>query len=439
MKTRFLALLLCGCATAHSAASVTTQPFEEGVSVLDAGGVRVLVKREPHVKLVSAQLYLEGGVRNWTAENAGVERLALATAVAGGTETLPKAAFQEKLERLGSQLGSESTNDFAVVEAKGLRERWRPTFDLMADAVLHPALPEDEIEQQRQLQLSALRQEDEQPDSILEKLSHAMLYHGLPYANRAIGTPRSVAALRRGDLVRHLTDIRQKSRLLLVVVGDVDPGEIASWAKGAFGALPAGTWRPEPPTPPVFQKPEVRVVALPLPTTYILAAFPAPSWRSPDLPAAIVAMSALKEELFDEVRTKRNLSYAPAAGLSLGGLGAGYLYVTAEEPNTTLKVMLDVLHGEMAGKIDPAVLDGDKRIFLTHFLMRDEATDGIASLLGRAEILGGDWRIAGKLIDGVERVGPAQVAAFLKAYAKNFQTAVLGDPARIDQGLFNSI
>ncbi len=444
MKRILPALLFAACATAHPAGGVgpahadLAKPVESDVTVRDAGGVRVIVKRVPHVKLVTVQLYLEGGVRNWTAQDAGVERLALATAVAGGTTDLPKAAFQAKLEQLGSQIASESTEDFAVVEAKGLARTWRPTFDLLADAVLRPALPADEIEEQRQLQLSAIRQEDENPDSLLGKLSHEMLYHGLPYANRAVGTMRSVAALGRTDLVRHLDAIRQRSRLLVVAVGDVDPDEVAAWAKDAFGGLPQGSYRPEPPTPPVFQQPSVNVLALPLPTTYVLAAFPAPNWRSPDLPAAIVAMSALKEKLFDEVRTKRNLSYAPGAGLSLGGLGEGYLYVTAEQPNTTLGVMLDVLHSEAAGKIDPAVLEGDKRVFLTRFLMRDETTDGLASLLGRAEILGGDWRLAARLVDGVEKVGPAQVAAFLKAYARNFQTAVLGDPSRIDRGLFTS-
>ena len=61
--------------------------------------MQILVKRIPHEKLVAAELFIRGGVRNWTAEKAGVERLALETAVAGGTEKLPKAEFSRQPRR----------------------------------------------------------------------------------------------------------------------------------------------------------------------------------------------------------------------------------------------------------------------------------------------------------------------------------------------------
>ena len=88
--------------------------------------------------------------------------------------------------------------------------------------------------------------------------------------------------------------------------------------------------------------------------------------------------------------------------------------------------------------MDAESLEGDKRIFLTHFLMRDESTDGQASLLGRAQVLAGDWRIAGRLLDKVRLVTAEQVQAFLRQYVKNLQVIVLGDPSKIDQKLFTS-
>src|SRR5207245_9916765 len=43
-------------------------------------GMQVLVKRIPGAELVATQLYIRGRVRNWSAADAGVEQLALATA-----------------------------------------------------------------------------------------------------------------------------------------------------------------------------------------------------------------------------------------------------------------------------------------------------------------------------------------------------------------------
>jgi predicted Zn-dependent peptidase len=444
MKTPRLvlaALLLWSCATTSNGAAGSKDlatPLEQGVVETEVGSLQLLVKRVPNVKLVAAELFIRGGVRNWTADNAGVERLALETAVAGGTASLPKPEFSRRLAALGSQLGADSGDDFSVVEVKSLTERWRPSFDLLADALLHPALPQSEIELQRQLQLSGLRQEQEDPDALVAKEAHELLYRGTPYANRAIGTLPSVARLSRADLVAQLSKIRETSRWLLVVVGDVDPAEVAAWAASAFASVPPGSFRDQPIARPEFQKPELKIVEMPLPTTYVMATFPAPGWSDPQLALAAVAMNALREKLFEEVRTKRQLSYDPGASLSLEGSGEGSLSVTAEDPNRTLRVMLDVVHQLEAKPMDAESLEGDKRIFLTHFLMRNESTDGQASLLGRAQLMGGDWRLAGTLLDRVRQVTAEQVQQFLTRYVKNLQTVVLGDPAKIDRTLFTS-
>jgi predicted Zn-dependent peptidase len=440
-KVALTTLLLWGCATAGSEGAGPKDlaaPLERGVVQTEVDGIQVLVKRVPHVKLVAAELFIRGGVRNWTADKAGVERLALETAVAGGTEQLPKADFSRHLAALGTQLGADSSDDFSVIEVKSLTERWRPSFDLLADAVLHPALPASEIEIQRQLQLSGLRQEQEDPDALSAKEAHELFYRGTPYANRAIGTLDGVAKLTRDDLVAQLTKLRETSRWLLVVVGDVDPADVTAWASTAFAAVPHGSYKEDPIARPSFQKPDLKIVEMPLPTTYMNASFPAPSWRDSEFAIAAVSINALREKLFEEVRTKRQLSYDPAASLSLEGPGEAFISVTAEDPNKTLQVVLDVVHEFQTGHIDAESLEGDKRTFLTHFLMRDESTDGQASLLGRAQILGGDWRIAGRLLDRVREVTADQVQAFLREYLKNLQTVVLGDPGKIDNKLFTS-
>jgi zinc protease len=248
--------------------------------------------------LVSAQLYLRGGARNYTRANAGVERLALSVALGGGTRSLPKEAFFDRLAGLGGQLGGSSTEDCSALELKILREHWREGMDLMSDALLHPALPAAEIELQRQRQLLQLRQESEEPDLTLEVRAHELVFRGLPYGQRAIGTPDAIAKLSRADLEAHLGLLRQTSRWLLVVAGDVPALEVARWAEGAFSGVPRGDYREEPFVPPSFEHPGLETMERKLPTTYLLAAFPAPSWDSPAMPVAAVAMDLLHGRLF---------------------------------------------------------------------------------------------------------------------------------------------
>src|SRR6202158_3869578 len=104
----------------------------------------------------SGQLNILGGERNSREGDAGEEQLALAVSASGGTESSDKDAFTRRLATLGSIIGAGAGNDYSSFRAKGLRESWDATFELMVDAFLHPLLPPSEIELQRQQQLSPL-------------------------------------------------------------------------------------------------------------------------------------------------------------------------------------------------------------------------------------------------------------------------------------------
>jgi zinc protease len=416
-----------GCAATARERVPDGRPVVDGdVTEIDLQGAIVLVKQLPHQPVTSCQLFLRGGVRNWTAESAGVEKLALETAVNGGIQGMSKAAFLERLAALGTQLGAESGEDYSVIGFKSLARNFVETFKLMVAAFRFPGLPDDEIALQRQLMLSELRQESENPDALLSKLLHARLFRGLPYAWRAEGTPETLARFGRQDLTRHLARLRETSRLVLVVVGNVDPAQVADLVRQGFGDLPRGRYLESRLELPAPRAASADLVDRPLPTHYLIEAFPAPTWGDPDLAVGVVAMNALREKLFEEVRTRRELSYAPSAGLSPRGLGEGYLYVTAVDIAKTQAVMQAVVREYQAGHIDPQRLEGDERTFLTNFLMQNETTSGQGDLLAGAELIGGDWKLARDLPAQVRQVRVPEVAAFLSRYLRNLQVIMLG-------------
>ncbi len=427
-------------ATAAPAPAADPAPVTDGdVTVAWANGIKILVKRIPGAEMSALQLYIRGGARDWTEADAGVERLALAVATSGGTKELDKDAFARRLASLGSDIGSESRLDFSAIKAKSLGSRWDETFALLADTFLHPALPPAELEIARQRQLSALRHEQDSPDALLGLRVHEVVYHGHPFAHRPIGTPATVGALGLDAVRAHLARLREGSRLLFVTAGDVDPAHVVDKVRAAFGALPRGDYHEDAFPPISFAKPSLSITEKKLATNYIQGSFPVPSYRDEGYPAAAVAMSLLRFRLFEEVRTKRNLSYAPSAGLGGGTVPTGYLYVTAVDPNTTLKVMLDEarrLQNEPASDKD---LAGTKATFLTHYLMQNESTDGQASMLADGELLGGDYKLARTLPDRIRAVTPAAVQAYAKKYLGRLQMVVLGDPGKIDKALFESL
>ncbi|MEO6774020.1 MAG: pitrilysin family protein [Kofleriaceae bacterium] len=423
-----------------AAAPADPAPKTEG-TITDAWvhGLHILIKRNPGSETTVTNLYIRGGVRNWTAADAGIERLALATAVHGGTTSLAKDAFTTKLSELGSSIGFDSNDDYAGIMSWSLTPAWDATFALLADAFLHPALPAAQIEIDRQRQLAAITGEEDNPDSLLTRRLAETIYKGHPYANRAIGTKAAVAALTSAQLRAHLDGLRETSRLLLVVVGDVDPQHVLDTASAAFGGVPRGDYHEAALAPVTSAKGALTVFEKKLPTNYIEASTTGPSWGSPDFFVAWLGMSVLQQRVFMEVRTKRNLSYAPSAWLTTASaLPRADLYVTAVDPVTTMKVMFDEARRLRDEPIPADELAGHQASFLTRTLMRAEDAAGQANQLASAQLRGGDWHLLQDLPAKIEAITPAQIQAWAKTHLTRFQTVVIGDPTKLDRAALES-
>ena len=403
-------------------------------------GMQILVKRIPGAEETATQLYIRGGVANWSKANAGIEQLALAVAASGGTARLDKDAFTQQLSELGSALDAGSTEDFGVLDAWSLTPAWDATFALVVDAFRHPALPASQIELMRARQLSALRHELDNPDARLAMIAHLGMFKGHPYENRAIGTVETVSGFTADQLAAHLARLRETSRLLVVVVGDIEPGHVIDAASRALGDLPRGSYQARRlPALPAAPRGTVAVTEQKLPTHYVMAMFPGPGWRDPDFIAARVAMTTLGQREFKEVRTKRNLSYAPGAWLDWNReLPTGTLYVTAVDPVATMKVMLDEARRLRDEPIPERELAATKATMLTAAFTQGEAPADQASQLAHAQLNAGDWRLVRSLPDRVRAVTAAQIQAWAAKHMTHLQTFMIGDPSKIDRNLLET-
>lgn len=409
-------------------------------TVASFNGMQILIKKVPNAELVAANLYVRGGSRNWGKDNAGLENLAGRVATSGGTQALDKVAFGERLATLGSTLQGVTGRDWSQVNTKSLKVNFDETFKLLADVFLRPALPAAELELSRTQTLMGLKREEEQPEGRLGVLVNATLYKGHPYENRPQGTQESVAKLTMAQVQAHLAKLREGSRLLLVVVGDVEATHVLELAKAAFGGLPRGTYVESALPKLNFAKANLTTEERKLPTNYLQGYYTAPGAGEPGYAAASVANAWLWDQMFQEVRTKRNLSYAPGARLVVTQSGAlGMIGVSAVDPTTTYKVMLDVLRKLQSTPMTDVELAGTKSTYLTHFLMGSETTDGQAELLARMQLLSGDWRLARTFMEQVKSVTAADIQAYAQKYAGKLQTILLGDPAKLDAAAATSL
>lgn len=405
------------------------------VTEFEVNGLKVLVKRREGSQTVVAGLFLKGGSRNITAENAGIESLMLDTATEA-SQNYPRERYRRELASMGTNISFGINYDYSVLTMGSTRRFFDQSWDIFADAALHPSFAPEDFQRVKNRQLVALSQVEDTPDSFLDVLQSRVAYAGHPYMNDPHGTVASVSKLTLDDVKRFHQQMMQTSRLLLVVVGDLDPQSVRRKVETSFGKLPRGDYHADPVPQLSFRTPTVAVTQRAIPTNYVQGVFAAPPLTSPDIYPMRVASAILQNRVYVEVRVRRNLSYAPDAELGSQGANTGWIYVTSDDPNQAVKVMLDEITKLQTQEISPDDIKSTAQQFLTRYYLGQQTNAAQAGELAQYELIGGGWRNSTVFLDRLRAVTPADVKRVANTYMRNLQFVVIGNPQQIDKSIF---
>jgi predicted Zn-dependent peptidase len=451
VRGRSLLLLACGLLLSLNVATAQTptpapqsgpQDYQSviarqasQVTEFEVNGLKVLVKRREGSQTVAIQLYLRGGAGNITTANAGVEAFMLNVASEASTG-FPRDRMRKELARMGTVLGESVSYDYSALAMTATRANFDRSWDIFTDVALHPAFTKEDVDLVKSRLVASLSDDTDEPDTYLQRLQEKVAYAGHPYLNRPEGTAESISRMTADDLRAYHQRTMQTSQLLLVIVGDLDANLLKARITATFGKLPRGTYKP-PTTPALtFNASTVDITSRELPTNYIQGLFTAPSITSPDIYPMYVASSLLRDRVFEEVRVKRNLSYAPDAFLRTQAANIGGIYVTAVDANQAVRVMLNEmtrLQREPIGKDDITAVIAQ---FLTTYYIGQETNAAQGAGLAQYELIGGGWRNSLQFLEKLQAVTPAEVQRVAQKYMHNIRFVVLGNPTAIDKTVF---
>jgi zinc protease len=400
----------------------------------EVAGIPVILKPVTANEVIAVRLYLKGGSASLTPANAGIERMMLAASTQGTTK-YDKDTFNSLSTETGTRIGSETAMDYSVLTMQGVRQNWNTAWSLFTEAALHPKFAASEVELVRGQLVDEARRRSDDPDTYLAYLADSLFYFGHPYSAIPGGTVASLTAVTRDALAAWHKQRMTKENLLIVVVGNVSKADLTTRIAAAFGGLPAAGGKAAPVKAIASVTPEVVVVERSLPTNYITGYFAAPSLTDPDYPAFRAAMDMLGDRLFEEVRTKRNMTYAVSAGLETRQANRGRLYVTAVDPDTTVKVIFSTVKQLQKGPITTEAVAENVLPNLTAYLIGQETNMGQAAALGLWEISGGGYQNYNRFLANYRRVTGADIQRVAAKYLQHGRYVVIGDPKKITRTL----
>jgi zinc protease len=275
------------------------------------------------------------------------------------------------------------------------------------------------------------------PDPLVNFLADSLAHVGHPYAFQPAGNESSLYSLTLQQLRNYAANQMVTSRMLLVVVGNVERARLEQLVQRSFSAVPRGSYTWSPPRSPGKLGKALLVREAALPTNYLLGYYTGPSAREADYAALRIASAVLSGRFFTEIRSRRNLSYEVDAPFVDRALASGGVYVTTVDPNTTLKLMRTEIMRLQGELIDPQGLERLVQQFITDFFLRNETNGDQATFLARAQIYQGDYRLAGRFVDELRRVSPEDVRRVARQYMRDFRFVYLGRGAALDRSILD--
>lgn len=319
-----------------------------------SNGMKLLTLERPRLPLVSMGIFFEGGQSFETRTTAGISKLTFSASLKG-TKTRTAEELQDAAALLGAAIGADAYNDYSAYLMSCLSRNLPSTLELLADVILNPSFPEEEVEKERQSQLARILKIKDSMYAYPLSLARQTAFPDHSYGLPGEGFSETVSAFSREELVsahKRLTS----GAPLVIVVGDVKQASVAAMIENNFKNFNVSSTEAINAEAPAFKggvTVEERMKSQSA-QAFAFPAVPANSELTPTLNILRNIASGMGGKLYDEVREKNNLAYTVTASLSLnkkGGLLVSYAATLPENEERARTLMLEVWKSLAAGEI----------------------------------------------------------------------------------------
>ncbi len=362
-------------------------------------GIVVLARENHSSSAVVVQGYLWAGSVDEPPSQAGLAAFT-AEMLMRGTAHRSFDEINETVEGVGASMQIYGGRHTTQLSFKCLAEDFRAMLVVLADALMHPTFPSDQVEKVRGEVLTQLRERDNDTRRMASLTFRSLAYpDGHPYSRSTNGYRETVESLTRRQVVDFYRTRYGPKGMTVVVVGAVGQDEALEAVAESLGEwAPSGvTDRPSLPSVPPLREVRRRFKAMGGKTQAdIVLGVPGLTRKDPDfMPAAVANMVlggfGMMGRLGTTVRDEQGLAYYAYSRLE-AGLGPGPWMAVAGVNRRNLDRAIDSIVAEVRRlgetEVTPQELDDAKAYMTGSLPLRLETNDGVARAIQDMELFG---------------------------------------------------
>ncbi len=365
-------------------------------------GLRVVVIEQRQLPIVHFNLRVaEGGSVRDLKTKAGLAEF-VAAMLTQGTETRTAEEIAEAIDFVGGQLSASAATDYATVTAQVLSQDLDLGLELLADVVIRPTFPEEEMEIVRNRLIGSVKATQDDPGELVREHLKQLLFGGF-HPLGFVTTEETLNAITREDLVRFHEAYYRPNVSTLVIAGDVDPKALIAKVKEAFAdweERPVSERRTVALTP--LKERRARFVHKPGQTQVQIAlghrglAVSDPDYLPVQLANYVLGGGAFSSRLIQVVRSEEGKTYAVSSGFPsyrFPGYFVVWTFTRSEELRSTLELLLREIEKFQREGMTADELEAAQGYFAGSYVLRLETLNGLAHTVQNALFYdrGLDW------------------------------------------------
>ncbi|MFQ5790985.1 MAG: M16 family metallopeptidase [Acidobacteriota bacterium] len=412
-----------------------------------SNGLPLLVVELHQIPKVSAALMLRAGAVAEPRERSGLASMT-AEMLDEGTTTRTALQIEAELERMGSLLSTWASREWSVVSLNTLRRRLEPSLELMAEVVVSPSFPAEELERLRKQRLDAILQDRANAGATAGRVVRKVVFGAdHPYGWPVGGEEDSVKRIEGGELEHFYRAHYGADCACLILVGDVEPEEARGAAERGFSE-----WRgasAEGPSVQAVPPASSRVYLVDRPgaaQSEIRLALLAPERSTPDYHAIEVLMNILgggfASRLNLNLREDKGYSYGAFSAVRYGRIQSLLLGIAPVATPVTKEAIQEMLSefealGSWSRPVTERELADARGTLVRGYAQRFETLAQVAGELAELEGYGLAPEELTRYTAGIQEVTLAQVEAAARKYLRTDQVSlvVVGDKTQVESGL----
>jgi zinc protease len=409
-------------------------------------GLRIVAVAHHEQPVVSIRLLIGAGSSLDPKGKTGLAHLTAAL-LDQGTTTMSAEQLNDAIDFIGGGASAGAGTDLSFVNMLVMKDSFDSGLKMLSDMARHPAFSAEELARQRQQLLSSLQVSLDDPDFIANAVFDRLVYGFHPYGMPQSGTPDTLAAITRDDLIAFHQKYFVPNNGILAVVGDVSPADAFAAVRRVFGdwerrEVPQLTFT-NPPSPTrrvvIVNKPdsvqtEVRVGNIGIPRNH------------PDYMAVNLAIRVLGGEgsnrLHQVLRTARGLTYGAQANFDTFKESGDFEAETNTRTMATgevLRLIVDEFWKLQRERVSERELSDAKAYLTGSFPLTIETPNAIATQIVNVLFYGlpvGELqnfraRVNAVTVDDIQRVAklylkPDQLSVVLVGNAAEFKNQLQG-------------